>query len=316
MKYRHDLPQRRDRLFLTDGGIETTLIFTEGLELIDFAAFVLLKTSEGEAALRRYFRTYAEIATRFATGLVLESATWRASPDWGTRLGYGPAELAEANARAIRLLEEIRDEYESDKVPIVLSGCVGPRGDGYVPNTAMSAAAAEAYHSGQIDVFAASAADMVCAVTINYVEEALGIVRAARRAGMPVVISFTVETDGALPTGQALRSAVEQVDAECSGYPAYYGINCAHPVHFEHVLADGGAWLQRIGALRANASTKSHAELNESVTLDSGDPLGLAGHYARLKQQLPRLSVMGGCCGTDGRHVGCIAEACVPLFPG
>ena len=312
--YRHNLPQMSDRLFLTDGGIETTLIFHEGLELPYFAAFHLLKTSDGEAALRKYFRTYAEIAKRFGAGLVLESATWRASPDWGTRLGYGSDELADANRHAIRLLEEIRDEPGAESIPMVISGCVGPRGDGYIPGAAMSAEEAEAYHVNQIETFAGSEADMVCAITMNYVEEATGIVRAARRAGMPVAISFTVETDGSLPTGQTLKAAVEQVDAETSSYTSYFGINCAHPAHFEHVLAEGGTWAQRIGALRANASTKSHVELNEATELYCGDPVELARSYGRLKTQLARLNVLGGCCGTDHRHVERIAETCSPLF--
>jgi homocysteine S-methyltransferase len=313
-KYRDNLPQLRDRLFLTDGGIETTLIFQEGWELPEFAAFHLLKTSNREAALRKYFRTYAEIATRLGTGLVLESATWRASLDWGRKIGYGSDELVHANRRAIRILEEIRDEFGTERTPMVISGCVGPKGDGYVPGVAMSAAEAESYHAQQIEVFADSAADMVCAVTMNYVEEAIGVVRAARRAGMPVAISFTVETNGLLPTGQTLKSAVEHVDAETSGYASYFGINCAHPSHFEHVLADGDPWLQRIGVLRANASTKSHAELNESTELDSGDPVGLAEDYGRLKKQLARLNVMGGCCGTDHRHIERIGETCSKLF--
>jgi homocysteine S-methyltransferase len=313
-KYRDHLPQLGDRLFLTDGGIETTFIFQEGLELPEFAAFHLLKTSKGEAALQKYFRTYAEIATRFGAGLVLESATWRASLDWGAKIGYGSDELAHANRHAIRLLEEIRDEIGAERIPMVISGCVGPRGDGYVPGVAMSVDEAESYHAHQIEVFATSAADMICAATMNYVEEAIGVVRAARRAGMPVAISFTVETNGALPTGQSLRSAIEQVDAETSGYSSYFGINCAHPSHFEHVLAGDDPWLQRLGAVRANASTKSHAELNESTELDSGDPVRLAGDYGRLKKQLTRLNVMGGCCGTDHRHVERIAETCSNLF--
>jgi S-methylmethionine-dependent homocysteine/selenocysteine methylase len=247
--------------------------------------------------------------------LVLESATWRANSDWGTRLGYSSDKLADANRQAIHLLEEVRDEHETELTPIVISGCVGPRGDGYVPNTAMSEREAEEYHSKQVEIFASSAADMVCAITMNYVEEAIGIVRAARRTGMPVAISFTVETDGALPTGQALKMALKRVDAETSGYTSYYGINCAHPTHFEHVLTDGGQWLQRIGALRANASTKSHAELNESAELDCGDPVELARHYGRIKKQLARLNVMGGCCGTDHRHVERIADTCLTLFP-
>ncbi len=313
-KYRNTLPQLGGGLYLTDGGIETTLIFHEGLDLPDFAAFHLLQTHEGEAALRKYFRTYAEIAKQFGTGLILESATWRANADWGTRLGYTPEVLADANRRAIHLLEEVRNEYETERTPVVISGCLGPRGDGYVPDRAMSEQEAAAYHRDQVETLAGSAADMVCAITMNYVEESLGIARAAQRADMPVAISFTVETDGNLPTGQTLKAAIEQVDDATSGYPCYYMINCAHPAHFEHVLAEGGLWLDRIRGLRANASRKSHAELNESPELDVGNPVELGSQYARLKTRLPRLNVMGGCCGTDHRHVEQIAEACSPLF--
>lgn len=311
--FRKSLPQLGGDFFLTDGGIETTLIFLEGLELPDFAAFDLLKRKEGEAALRKYFHTYAELAQRFGTGLILESATWRASSDWGTKLGYDSKEIADANRRAIGLLEDIRSEYKSNAGKVVISGCVGPRGDGYSPGKAMSEKDAEAYHGKQIQVFQESAADMVTAITMNYVEEAVGVARAAERAGIPAAISFTVETDGRLPTGQTLRAAIEQVDAATSRYPSYYMINCAHPTHFEHVLAGGEPWTQRIRGLRANASRKSHAELNESPDLDIGDPIELGMQHAQLKNRLPQLNVMGGCCGTDHRHVEQIAAACSPL---
>ena len=313
-RYRNTLPQLDGNLFLTDGGIETTLIFHEGLELPDFGAFHLLKNSEGEAALRKYFRTYAEIARRFNTGLILESATWRASSDWGAKLGYSRKALADANRKAIHLLEKIREEHESGQTKVVISGCVGPRGDGYVPAQMMSEEEAEAYHREQIETFAETAADMVCAITMNYVEEAVGIARAAQRAGMPVAISFTVETDGKLPTGQTLKAAIEKVDAATSRYPSYYMINCAHPTHFADVLAERGPFVQRIQGLRANASRMSHAELNEAPQLDVGDPTELGVQYAQLKRQLEQLNVLGGCCGTDHRHIEQIAEACAPLF--
>lgn len=313
-RYRSALPQLAGSLFLTDGGLETTLIFHEGLVLPDFAAFHLLKTPEGEAALRKYFRTYAEIARRLGTGLILESATWRANPDWGGKLGYTSGALADVNRRAISLLEEIRSEYETEQTPVVISGCLGPRGDGYVPDRAMSAHEAEGYHREQMTTFADSAADMVCAITMNYVEEAIGIAQAAQRAGMPVAISFTVEADGKLPTGQPLKAALEQVDDATSGYPCYYMINCAHPTHFDKVLAEGEPWLQRIRGLRANASRMSHAQLNEAPELDAGNAIELGQEYADLKRRLAHLNVMGGCCGTDHRHIEQIASACRPLF--
>jgi S-methylmethionine-dependent homocysteine/selenocysteine methylase len=308
-KYRNSLPQLSDRLFLTDGGIETTLIFDEGLELPDFAAFHLLRTPDGSAALRKYFVTYADIAKRHNAGLILESATWRASRDWGERLGYSGEDLDEVNRRAIGMLEEIRDEMETATTPMVISGCIGPRGDGYVAAKRMSADEAQRYHSGQMEVFAESAADMACAITMNYVEEALGIVRAAQAAEMPVAISFTVETDGNLPTGESLASAIDHIDEVTLAYPAYYMINCAHPTHFQHILG-AGEWRQRIRGLRANASSRSHAELNEAPDLDAGNPEELAAQYAELRNSLTRLNVLGGCCGTDHRHVERIAEVC------
>lgn len=311
--YRNALPQLTGNFFLTDGGIETTLIFHDGLELPDFAAFHLLNNSTGESALRKYFRAYADIAQRFNTGLILESATWRASADWGARLGYTPEALADVNRKAVHLLEEIRDEYQQGIATCVISGSIGPRGDGYSPDHIMSAGEAEAYHSEQIGVFASTAADLVSAFTINYVEEAIGIARAAQQFNLPVVISFTVETDGKLPTGQTLQSAIEQVDQATGNYPIYYMLNCAHPTHFEHVL-DDAAFVKRIHGLRANASRKSHAELNESPTLDMGDPLELGSQYADLKKRLHNLNVFGGCCGTDHRHIEQIAQACSSLF--
>ena len=313
--YRKGLPQLDGGLFVTDGGIETTLIFSEGLQLPDFAAFDLLRRPGGEAALRNYFRTYARIAIKYRAGLVLESATWRASADWGQRLGYGARELRDANRRAIALLARIREELEETVTKAVISGCVGPRGDGYRPERVMSAGEAQRYHRAQIDAFATSDADMVSAITMNYAEEAVGIAQAAAEAAMPVAISFTVETDGRLPTGQPLGEAIEQVDSATWSYPSYYMLNCAHPDHFESVLNGNSSWVKRIHGLRANASRKSHAELNDSTELDSGNPAELGAQYASLKQDgLSRLNVVGGCCGTDHRHVESIAAACTSFF--
>jgi homocysteine S-methyltransferase len=313
-RYRDKLPQLGGELFLADGGIETTLIFHQGQELPDFAAFHLLATPEGTAGLRKYFTPYADIARRHRTGLILETATWRASADWGTKLGYSSEALARAQQRAVTQLEEIRADYETGPTRVVISGAIGPRGDGYVPDKLMSAQQAEDYHRAEIETFAGSAADMVCAITMNYAAEAIGVTRAAKRAGMPVAISFTVETDGRLPTGQTLRAAIEEVDAATGGGPVYYMVNCAHPDHVEPALAEGGAWLEKIHGLRANASRQSHAELNEATELDAGDPEELGRQYAALRRKLPRLNVMGGCCGTDHRHVEAIARACTPLF--
>lgn len=314
-KYRNALPQLGGHFFMTDGGIETTLIFLDGQELPHFAAFHLLKLPEGESALRKYFRTYGDLAKKLGVGLVLETATWRSNPDWGAKLGYSTEALAEVNRKSVRLLEEIRNGYETDRTPVVISGCIGPRGDGYIPDTVMSEREAENYHRMQIETFAGTAADLVTAITMNYAEEAVGIARTAKQVNMPVVISFTVETDGNLPTGQSLADAIKQVDDDTSGYPAYFMINCAHPNHFDHVLCGEEPWATRIRGLRANASKMSHAELNEASELDAGNPTEFGQEYAALrKHKLKRLNVMGGCCGTDHRHVEQIAIACLPTF--
>jgi S-methylmethionine-dependent homocysteine/selenocysteine methylase len=310
MRYRDRLPQLEgDRLFLTDGGIETTLIFHQGLDLPEFAAFVLLEDDSGIEALRSYFRPYLEIAREQGAGFVLDTATWRANPDWAAKLGYSSEQLDEVNRRAVALAEELREEAETETTPIVIDGVVGPRGDGYDPGEMMSPDEAERYHSEQIGTFSDTAADMVSAITMTYPEEAIGLARAARAASMPVVISFTVETDGRLPTEQPLKQAVEQVDAETDRAPAYYMINCAHPQHFAGVLEENGGWIDRIAGLRANASTQSHAELDEAEELDEGDPVELGAKHAELKPRLRSVNVLGGCCGTDSRHVGQVCSA-------
>jgi homocysteine S-methyltransferase len=309
-KYRRHLPQLGRKLFLTDGGLETTLIFHDRLELPCFAAFDLLKEDTGTEILRRYFEPYLDAARRHGLGFVLEAPTWRANADWGAKLGYDDLALADANRRAIGLLLEIRAAEETPDMPLVISGNIGPRGDGYRADKRMSAADARDYHSRQVETFAQTDADMVSAFTMTYVEEAIGILRAAREARMPAVISFTVETDGRLPSQDTLGDAIRRTDEATDGYAAYYMINCAHPTHFVDVLQAGGEWQARIRGLRANASMRSHAELDESTDLDAGNPKQLGGEYRELRALLPNCTVLGGCCGTDHRHVEAIAAAC------
>jgi S-methylmethionine-dependent homocysteine/selenocysteine methylase len=295
-------------VFLTDGGIETTLIFDDGLELPDFAAFILLDDPVGREALVRYFDNYATIAVRDGVGVVLETATWRASPDWAARRGYTLDQLDATNRGAVELLHETRQRHETADSPIVISGCIGPRGDGYQAGALMSAEEAAAYHSRQAAVFADAGADLITAITMTYPDEAIGVTEAARAVGMPVVISFTVETDGSLPAGQSLAEAIDTVDQATGSYPLYYMINCAHPSHFAHALDPEQPWVARIRGIRANASKMSHAELDEAETLDGGDPDELANDYRVLRSNhLPHLTVVGGCCGTSHHHIAAIS---------
>jgi S-methylmethionine-dependent homocysteine/selenocysteine methylase len=299
------LPHTDGGTFITDGGMETTLIFHEGLELPEFASFVLLDDPRGTEALLAYFEPYLEIARRRGVAILLDAPTWRANADWGARLGYSPEALADLNRRAVGLLESLRESAAGDP-EIVISGCIGPRGDAYRVHEAMTADEAERYHSAQVETLADTAVDLISALTLAHADEATGIVRAVAPTGLPVVISFTVETDGRLPSGQSLGAAVEQVDAQTDGAAAYFMVNCAHPTHIASALEDA-PWLDRVRGLRANASRKSHAELDEAEELDEGDPDELAAGYHDLRQQLRSLNVVGGCCGTDHRHVDAIS---------
>ena len=308
--YRNSLPQLADRLFLTDGGIETTLIFHEGLELPYFAAFHLLRDPKGRDALVRYFERYIAIARKDGLGFILESPTWRASAEWGEKLGYSRDEIAVVNRQSIELMHDLTAKHASVSTPIVVSGCVGPRGDGYDPGQVMSPAEAEAYHAHQIGAFAEAGADMTTAITMTNANEATGVTRAALKVGLPAAISFTLETNGQLPTGQALSAAIAEVDAATGAGPVYYMINCAHPTHFEGVIPAGASWTKRVRGLRANASRQSHQELNDAADLDDGDPVELGGQYRDVLRRHPQINVLGGCCGTDHRHIQSISLAC------
>lgn len=305
------LPQLDGGLFLSDGGLETTLVFLEGVALPHFAAFVLLRDPAGRERLRAYYQPYLELAAATpGAGFVLETPTWRANRDWGRLLGYDQAALAQANVEAARLVRELRDEWRPRLPgPVVVSGIIGPRGDGYVADAPSSVADAAHYHRPQAAALKDGGVDMLAAVTMTTSAEAAGIARAAGSVGLPVSISFTVETDGRLPSGETLREAIEAVDADTR--PAYFAVNCAHPTHFAACLAEGGGWTARIRGLRANASTRSHAELDAATELDIGDPLDLGDQYRRLRASLPALNVLGGCCGTDHRHLGAIRDAWV-----
>lgn len=287
--------------YVTDGGMETDLIFHHGADLPLFAAFPLVSDAAGRALLERYYDGYAQIARQASAGLMLETATWRGNPDWAQRLGYDARALTELNIAAVRLVQDLRDRYGI--ADTVVSGTIGPRGDGYDPASKMQAAEAAEYHTAQMNAFAAAGVQRVTALTMTHTGEAAGVVLAAREHGLPAAVSFTVETDGRLPDGTTLADAVTTVDAIAA--PDYYLVNCAHPTHIAGGVTDG-AWRERIHGVRPNASTLSHAELDEAEQLDEGDPQALAAAHRRLAAFLPNLRIVGGCCGTDARHVAAL----------
>lgn len=301
------LPQLRGELFLTEAGLETDLIFNHGLDLPDFASFPLVESEEGRATLTAYFQDFVDLARRHGRGVVFETPTWRANPDWATRLGYSAERLDRVNRQAVKLLRDLGSH--NPDVPVVVSGNIGPRGDGYVVDDAMTVNQAAAYHGPQIASF--SEADMVALLTATYSAEAAGVAIAAKEAGKPSAISFTVETDGRLPSGQTLADAIVEVDQRTGDAPAYYMVNCAHPTHFDHLFDDSGPWY-RLRGIRSNASALSHEELDNAEELDRGDEVALAGGLAKLADRLPRLAVVGGCCGTDLAHIEHISTALAP----
>ncbi len=307
-KYRNALPQLSGDLFLADAGIETDLIFNHGVEIREFASHTLLPNPTSREIVANYFRGFLSLAKNFDAGFILDSQTWKAHLHWAEDLGTTEQELCLANKDSIAFIAELRDEYSTNSKPIVLNGVIGPRGDAYAPESRVAAVEAEEYHAKQIAWLAETDVDMVTATTFTQSDEAIGVVQAARSADLPIVISFTVENDGRLPTGQPLDEAINAVDNATNAAAAYFMVNCAHPNHFFDVLDDSD-WARRIRGLRCNASRLTHAELDECEVLDDGDPEELANQYKSIAASMPWLNVFGGCCGSDLRHVTEIAKA-------
>jgi len=304
------LPHHSEGLYLTDGGLETTLVFLEGFDLPCFAAFDLLKNEKGYSALKKYYKPYLELAVKHRSGFILETPTWRANPDWIQKIGYPAMAIRSVNEKAVELMKELKQEYNQNIKHLIMSGCIGPRGDGYLAHNKMTIEESEHYHAVQIKILKLCGVDMVSAVTMTYPEEAAGICYAAAEENIPAVVSFTVETDGKLPCGISIKDAIEYVDEHSKTAPIYYMINCAHPSHFKEELlrSKDEDWTKRIRGTKANASCRSHAELDESTSLDRGIPAELAAEHKSLFEIFPHINVVGGCCGTDEEHVSAIAD--------
>jgi homocysteine S-methyltransferase len=306
--FRSKLPQLASKIFLTDAGLETAVIFIDGVDLPYFASFPMLDDPAQRDILRQYFMGFIKLAQHRNFGFILDTPTWRASSDWGAKLGRSAEDIYDINRKAVEFAVALRGEMQQPETPIVINGVVGPRGDGYRPGAIMTPSEAEDYHDAQVGVFASTPADMVSAITMNNTNEAIGIANAARKREIPVVISFTVETNGDLPTGQPLSDAIAETDDKTGSAAAYFMVNCAHPAHFRDKLKNAHGVMTRIRGIRANASTRSHAELDEATELDIGDIEELARDYAALRSEHPQLSIFGGCCGTDHRHMEAITR--------
>jgi homocysteine S-methyltransferase len=304
-------PKNRAPEFVTDGGIETHIIFNMGVELPHFSAFPLNDSATGREIIRRYYRDYLPVARAAGRSFLFATDTWRASPDWADRLSYDRALLKQNNITSVAICAELAEEFAAAGVDSAIAGVLGPRRDAWQYDAGMTASEAFDYHSPQVEALAGTAATSLHAYTLTNTPEAIGIARSAEQARLPVVLSFTVEIDGTLPGGKPLGVAVAEVDEATAGYPTYYMINCAHPHHFARELQSGAPWIGRIGGLRANASSKSHAELDASPEIDIGNIPGLADDHAALLPLLSNLQLVGGCCGTDYRHIAAICNRCL-----
>lgn len=309
------LPQLNKQHMTCGGGFETWMQYVDGFELRHFCAFELLNDERGVACLRDYQRKLVEAAVANKFGVINEGLHYRASRDWGELIGFSSEALEEINIRGIEFYKDFAREYDSPDTPMLVGGVIGPRGDAYNVGRTPNAAEAEDYHSEQILTFKKAGADIVSALTFSSTEEAVGIARAAKAADIPVVISFFVAKGGRLNGGETLEEAITKVDAATGNAPAYYMINCTHPTEFEPALTDG-AWTERLGGFMPNAVAMETLDLCKLGHLEDGDPKELGGQMATLARRFPHIHVWGGCCGTDGRHIGQITQQVLEVRKG
>lgn len=307
MKYRDKLPQLNGHDVATQGGMETWLQYVDGFELQHFCFFDLLNNSKAVTALRDYHRKIIEAVIPHGFGILAEGLHYRASRDWGELLGYSREGLVEINFRGVEFYKELADEYESGDNPMPIGGVIGPRGDAYEIGKTPDAAEAEEYHSEQIQTLTDAGVDMITAATLSFVDEAIGIARAAKSAQIPIVLSFFTNSDGNLESGPTVREAIEAVDAATDSAPAYYMINCSHPLEFEPALEEA-EWTRRLGGFMPNAVASEKLSLCTLGHLEDGDPEELGHQMGSLARRFPHMTVWGGCCGTDSRHLGQICK--------
>ncbi|WP_135504117.1 homocysteine S-methyltransferase family protein [Roseovarius aestuariivivens] len=301
-------PRLENKFYLTEGGTETDVLYNYGFELPEFAMFPLLDDPEADKVIRDLYRRYFDVAEKHQTGMLVLGHDYRASPDWGAKLGYTPEGLAEMERRTIGFLEDLRREYEGRVSDVYIAGCVGPRGDAYGTGGGITESEAEDYHAVQLSTLKSTSADMAISLTLNNIPEAIGIVRAAAAIGIPIGISLTLTTEGRLRSGPSLREAIEEIDEKTNGAAAWFGTNCAHPLEFATALADDGPWLDRLRYIRPNAVQMDQIALCKLGHLEDGDPVELGRQMGDVARRFPRADILGGCCGTDERHLGEIAK--------
>lgn len=301
-------PRLENKFYLTAGGTETEILYKWGYELPEFAMFTLLDDEEANECVRNMYRRYFEVAAKNNTGLVIEGHDYRASPDWAGKLGISLENLAEIQHRIINFLTDLKTEFDGKVSDVVITGGIGPRGDAYGTGGNISEAEAEDYHSVQLSTLKDTDADMAVALTFNNIPEAVGIVRAATKIGIPIGISLTLNTESRLSSGPSLREAIEAIDENTDEGAAWYGTNCSHPLEFEPAISEEGAWRQRLRLIRPNAAKMEKISLCKLGHLEDGDPIELGAQMGDVASRFPSVDIIGGCCGTDERHLNEIAK--------
>ncbi len=301
-------PIGTNEVFLTEGGIETEIMYRHGFELPEFSMLPLLDNPKAVAAIRSVLSQHLDVAAEFGLSFMLTGLDYRASPDWGAKLGYSPAGLADATIAAIDLLRDIAKNYENQIPRLLIGGILGPRGDAYSLNREITEASSEDYHAVQLETLKRAKVDFTCAMTFNNIAESVGAARAAATAGMPFSISLTLDGTSKLKSGPSLAEAITEIDAKTGNEaPDFYMINCSHPLEYEPAL-EAGDWTKRLRGVRPNASKMDKLALCKLGHIEDGDPVELGAQLLSLSDRYPQLDIFGGCCGTGHNHLREIAK--------
>jgi S-methylmethionine-dependent homocysteine/selenocysteine methylase len=270
---------RVNQFFLAGATLESVLVKDYNIDLTHNAAFELLYTHEGRMLMKQYHELYLQLAERYQLTYILETPTWRANRDWIYRLGYDYKDAAAVNQLAVQFIRETQLGKNCD---VIISGSVGPRHDDFDSTYAMTSDESELYHSEQIRAFALQDVDIITARAFNDSNEAIGVVKACSALGIPVVISFKINHDGNLASGESLGKAISRVDQETRLYPTYYTLYCDNLetverlIRRERLIHRSGYWNARLHGIQITAKTS-------------------ASDLTTVKEHFPNLKIVGGC---------------------
>lgn len=301
-------PEQKPGLYyLTEGGVETEILYKWGYELPHFAMFPLLERSDARSVIRDMYKRYLDVTARYGLAALMGGFDYRASPDWGAKLGYSRQGLHDATIGSIEFLRELAGEYQGALSDTRIMGYVGPRGDAYLGKSRMSVEESRDYHSVQVQTLKTAKVDLITAMTFNAIDEAIGVVEACRAADIPVSISFSLDSSHHLNTGPSLKDAIAQVDAATDHYTSFFGLNCSHPYEFEPAI-DETDWMKRVRVIRPNAAKMDKISLCKLGHLEEGNPVELGQQMASVLDRFPHMDIWGGCCGTCETHLEEIAK--------